>query len=53
MPRVNAVRILRQIHKLSFDDAMFVTAYARETGTATWNGILVCHYAETSTYSVS
>jgi len=38
MTRVNAVRILRQVHKLSFDNAMFVTAYAREAGPATWQG---------------
>jgi hypothetical protein len=53
MTRVNAVRILRQVHKLSFDDAMLVTAYARETCAADWNGILVCYYAVTRTYSVS
>jgi hypothetical protein len=36
-----AIRILRAVHKMSFDDAKFTVDYARETGFAEWDGVAV------------
>jgi len=48
----NAIRVLRAVYKLAFDDAKFLVDYARETGNADWPGIYVQYFSDTSTFAI-
>ena len=50
---LNAIKVLRAIHKLAFEDAKLVVDYAKAYGNAEWDGIYVQYFDSTHTFAVS